>query len=573
MADTLAMDLSVSGLASGFDWKSLVSQIADVDRAPERSLLSDQNTLQQRNNAFGSMVTQLGVFRNAVTALKSPDLFNVRSATLTDDTAASASAATGAIQGSFTFNFTQLATASKLTGSAGVGRALSTTNNVSGLVLGDAGFASAISAGNITVNGRQVAVATTDTLQQVFDKISAATGGVVTGSYNAATDKISLTSSGGEIVLGSAADSSNFLQVARLNNNGSGTITSAAELGSVRLASALSAANFATAISDGGAGAGKFKVNGVEITFSASDKVSDVVKRINDSAAGVNASFDAVNDRFTLINKTTGDLGVGLEDVTGNFLAASGLSTGVLQRGKSLIYTVNGGGPLTSQSNTITDASSGLTGLTVTALKEGGTTTVSVGADTSRIKTAITNFITEYNGVQSLIDSQTASSTDAKGKVTAGILASDSDANSVASQLRTLVYSQASGLSGVLKHLESLGIVTNSTDNSVKLDDSAKLDSALANNLGDVAALFSSSTDGIAVKLDAYLEKTIGEGGSLLTRQTNLTKQSTDIDAQIVLLEKNVQVHSDQLTAQFVAMETAQAQITQQLQYLSRSFP
>ena len=564
------MDLSVSGLASGFDWKSLVEQLADVERAPQTQLLSEQNKLQQRNNAYGSIVTQLGVLRNRVSALKSPDLFNARTAAVGDSSVASASGSTGAVQGSFAFNFLQLATASKLTGSNGAGLALSASNDVSALVLSNAGFSSSVSAGDFTVNGKRVSIATTDTLQQVFDKISTATGGTVTGSYNASTDKISLASAA-QIVLGSAADSSNFLQVARLNNNGTGTIDSSSELGTVQIARALSAGNFATAVSDGG-GAGKFRINGAEISFTVGDKVADVLKRINDSAAGVTASFDAVNDRFTLVNKTTGDLGVALEDVSGNFLAASGLSAGALQRGKSLIYTVNNGGTLTSQSNTITEASSGLAGLTVTALKEGGSTSVTVGSDTSKIKTAINDFITEYNGVQSRIDSLTASSTDAKGKVTAGILASDTDANDVASQLRSLAYAQVSGLGGTLKRLESLGIATNSKDNTLKLEDSTKLDAALANNQIGVSNLFSDPTYGIGTQLDAYLERTIGDDGSLLTRQTNLTKQSQSIDTQIALLEKNVQVHKEQLTSRFVVMESAQAQVNRQLQYLSKYF-
>ena len=564
------MDLSVSGLASGFDWKTLVDQLVQVERAPQTQLLSEQNLLQQRNNAYGSILTQLGVLRNRISALKSPDLFNTRAASVGDSSVASASASTGAVQGSFAFNFLQLATASKLTGSSGVGRALNASNDVSGLVLSNAGFASGVSAGDFTVNGKRVSIVTTDTLQQVFDKISAATGGTVTGGYDSSTDRISLNS-GAEIVLGSAADSSNFLQIARLNNNGTGTVASSSQLGSVQVAHALSAANFTTAVSDGG-GAGKFRINGAEILFTASDKTADVLKRINDSAAGVTASFDSVNDRFTLVNKTTGDLGVALEDVSGNFLAAAGLSTGALQRGKSLLYTVNNGGTLTSQSNTITEASSGLAGLTVTALKEGGSTTVTVGSDTSNIKTAINDFITQYNGVQSLIDSQTASSTDAKGKVTAGILASDSDANDMARQLRTLAYGQVSGLTGTVKRLESLGIATNSKDNTLKLEDSTKLDAALANNLNDVSKLFTDPTSGIAAQLDTFLERTIGDNGSLLTRQTNLTKQSQGIDAQIAALESNVQVHKQELTSQFVAMETAQSRINQQLQYLTKSF-
>jgi hypothetical protein len=42
----------------------------------------------------------------------------------------------------------------------------------------------------------------------------------------------------------------------------------------------------------------------------------------------VGISYDRITDRFTLTNKVTGNLGVAMEDVTGNFLAAAGLTTG-----------------------------------------------------------------------------------------------------------------------------------------------------------------------------------------------------------------------------------------------------
>ncbi len=52
-------------------------------------------------------------------------------------------------------------------------------------------------------------------------------------------------------------------------------------------------------------------------------------------------------------------------------------------------------------------------GLSVTALAEGAAT-VSVSTDTAKIKTAINDFLTEYNKTQSGIDTQTASTTDAR---------------------------------------------------------------------------------------------------------------------------------------------------------------
>src|SRR5262245_34190705 len=140
------MDLGLAGLASNFDWKSLVEQLTEVERAPERRLRSGQNVLEQRNNAYGSIFTQLSVLKSRVDALKDPALFNSHVATVGDSTVASASATTSAAAGVYTFNVTQLATASTRQGTANAGAALNASNDVSSLVLSNAAFGTAITA-------------------------------------------------------------------------------------------------------------------------------------------------------------------------------------------------------------------------------------------------------------------------------------------------------------------------------------------------------------------------------------------------------------------------------------------
>jgi flagellar hook-associated protein 2 len=564
------MDLGLSGLVSGLDWRTLVDKLADVERVPANRLRAEQTTLQQQNTAYTTLKTQLSELQNRVTLLQDPGFFDSRQAAASDAALASAVAGVSAALGAYSFNFIQLATAARQMGAPGAGSSLNATNDVSGLVLSEAAFASSITGGTFTVNGRQLTIATANTLQEVFDKISVATSGAVTGSYNAATDRITL-SSAGPIVLGSATDSSNFLQVTRLHNNGTGTISSAAELGVIRQSASLTTANFATAISDGGAGAGEFRINGVAITFAETDSVAAVLKRINDSTAGVAASYDTVSDRFVLTNKTTGDMGIALEDVTGNFLAATGSTGGTLERGQNLRYTVNGGSELISQSNTITEASSGVAGLSVTATAA-GTATVTVSSDTAKIKQAITDFLTEYNKVQSVIDAQTASTTDAKGKVTAGLLANDSEASAIASQLRRLVTDQIPGVEALLKRLDDLGIVSNGNDNTLKLDDEAKLDAALGEKLTAVRSLFADSAQGLAVKLNSYLDRLVGDDGALPGKQDKLTRAASAIDTQIADLERLVQANRERMISSFIAMETAQSQINQQLQFLQQRF-
>lgn len=562
------MDLSISGLASGMNWKSIVSQLAEVERAPEKLLQTEQSTINTRNKAYADINTDLSTLQTKNASLKDASLFTKRTAESSDSAVATATAGDGTALGSYVIQVSQLAKAATYKGAGGLSSPISSSSDVSAVILGTAGFGSDFKEGNFTINGKQISLKSTDTLQSVFDQISTVTDGSVTAAYDSTTDKITLTSSS-NIVLGSAADTSNFLQLTNLNGNSSTSITSSAVLGGINLNRALSTANFTTAINDGGSG--EFTINGVSITYSSSQTVADVIKSINNSSAGVSAAFDASNGQFVLTNKTTGDVGITVQDVKGNFVTASGLKSGTLTNGQNLIYTINGGGELVSQSNTISDTSSGIAGLSVTALKT-GSSTVTISTDTTQIEQAIKDFVTEYNAVQGKIDTYTASSTDSSGKVTAGVLAGESDASDIATSLRKITYNPSTSSTGLIKSLDDLGITTGGTDNNLTITDETKLTDALKNNLEAVQNLFSNSTSGLSVKLADYFDKTIGDDGTLVTKQSNLTKQADDINTQIADQEKRVQDYIDQMNSEFIAMETAQQNYKSQLQYLQQNF-
>src|ERR1041384_3376975 len=110
------MDLGVSGLASGFDWRTFVDKMIEVQRAPEQRLQAEQNTIELKKNAYGSIKTQLAVLQGRLTALKDPGLFDARTAASSNTAIASVTAAVGAPQGTFSFEITQLAAAAKLNG-------------------------------------------------------------------------------------------------------------------------------------------------------------------------------------------------------------------------------------------------------------------------------------------------------------------------------------------------------------------------------------------------------------------------------------------------------------------------
>jgi flagellar hook-associated protein 2 len=563
--------IQLAGLASGIDWTTLVNELVAAERAPETQMQNQQSQIQQKNGIWQTAGTELTALQKSVTTILGADFFNSRTTSVSDSSVATATAAATAAVGTYQFNISKLASDASQQGATAPAKTLSSTNDVSGVVLGTAGFANTPTAGTFTVNGKTITIATTDTLQSVFDQISSATAGAVTASYSSSSDAISLSSSS-PIVLGSATDTSNFLQVAKLYNNGMSLVTSTSALGGVNLGANMAGSNLATAITDGGGGNGAFTINGVTINFnSSSDSINDVLARINNSAAGVTATYDAVNDRFTLTNRTTGDVGISLQDGTGNFLAATGLLGGSLQRGTDLQYSINSGGTLTSQSNVITSDSSGLTGLTVTA-QNTGPVSVTVASDTSTISSAITGLITNFNAVENYLSSQTTITPGSGGTVTAGALAGDSSATGLEEDLRQIINATLPQLSGTVESLDDLGIVSNSKDDTLAVSSTSTLSTALASSLSAIQTLFTDPTNGLATKLNTYLTAALGTTGTVATSESTLTTESADITKSISTLEAKISLDQTNLTNEFVAMETAESTINQQKQYLTQYF-
>jgi flagellar hook-associated protein 2 len=265
-------------------------------------------------------------------------------------------------------------------------------------------------------------------------------------------------------------------------------------------------------------------------------------------------------------------VGISVQDVTGNFLAATGLSSGSLQHGKNLLYTLNGGTQqIVSQSNTIGSASSGITGLSLSA-QSTGTTSVSVTPDVTTISTAIQKFVTDYNTVQSYVASQQAVTTAADGTVTAGTLTGDSNTTDIATSLRSLISSveNSTGTSGAVTQLADLGFQTNGNDNTIALSNSSTLTSMLTSHMSDVQALFSHATGGLAVQINNYVTNTTGASGSLPARTSDLTQENSDISTQISNLETKITNDTDQWNSEFQSMETAESQTNQELTYLEQ---
>lgn len=80
---------------------------------------------------------------------------------------------------------------------------------------------------------------------------------------------------------------------------------------------------------------GSFQVNGETIAVNAGDDLNGVITRINQSAAGVTATFDALAERIEFVQDTVGDAPtIDLSGDTSNFLTATKLSAAAVLPGK-----------------------------------------------------------------------------------------------------------------------------------------------------------------------------------------------------------------------------------------------
>jgi flagellar hook-associated protein 2 len=566
--------IQISGLLSNsaFDWKSVVDQLIQADSAPINALTAQKSANADKTTALANLKTSFVELQDSLQAIRANDLFAMRN--VSSDTAGTtwnSNSANGAAVGSYKFDVQQLATATRLRGAADLGQGLAATNDVHGVTLATLPTATAVTAGTFTVNGQQVTVALTDSLQDVFDHIAAATGNEVTGSYDATTDTVALAGASGEVILGASNDTSNFLQVMKLANNGTANIASSSSLGTVQAASPLASAGLKTAVTAvDGQGNGSFTINGVAIGYNVNtDSLGAVLSRINRSGAGVTATYDAAGDRVSLVNATTGDTGLSVTDSAGGLLAALGVTgtDGTLTRGKNALFTVNDGPVLSSASNTLAAGSHGITGLSVT-VNSATTQTVTVASDTGSMQSAVQTFLDKFNAAQDLVDASTKVTVNG-GAVTTSVLSGNQEVQSWATQLRSLAFDAISGLGGTVQRLDHLGIDFDSTSGHLVIKDSDKLATALAERPDDVQAFFLTPNTGMVSKMFTYLTKVISLDGA---QQSRLTQASSDLDDQIATLQSRLDNERTQLTNSFIHMLDAQSAAQSQNQALTNAF-
>src|SRR5689334_6365158 len=146
---------SISGLASGVQWRDLVDQIMAAETSQKLTPVTDKkDTAQKRFDAWGSFSSLVAKFRDATKALRDGSAFgtfkvDASASASTGRALVSATASATATPGNYTVEVDDVARANKLSGN----------------IVASATTALGLS-GEFAVNGRVVTVAAGDTLAQ-----------------------------------------------------------------------------------------------------------------------------------------------------------------------------------------------------------------------------------------------------------------------------------------------------------------------------------------------------------------------------------------------------------------------
>lgn len=577
---TSASGIQFTGLASGLDTKALIDAMLRADQSRLDALKTRQTAATNQVSAIGTLKSKFAALDAKLQALRFASQILTNKA-VTDVTGPlTASADSTAVAGSFKVTISRLASATQRTG----GAAISDQTISLSSPLSSAGLALTPTTGKFTVNGVQIDASAFTTLQQFLDAITNSAAGVTAEGYDA-TGAASTTNVVGirlrntngsttAITVGTAGDTSNFLRAVKLDVavQSADRIQSTTTLGRLSTTAPLSSARLATPVS----GSGDFSINGVAISWAATDSLQALISRINTSAANVTASYDQVADRLVLTSKATGAQSITVADGTGTLAAQLRLTNGAgaTEAGglnaQFSIDTVAGGAVQTSASNTVTGV---VPGVTLNLAQVTATpVTVTVSSDATKPLAAAKEFVTAFNDVLDYLRAN--SKPDDKGNP--GLFQGDLSVRMAMDQLRTMATSAVSGLSGPYKSLADLGITTGKvgssvgTTNSLVLDE-AKFTSALETNAQAAYDLMNNTapgSEGVFTNLRNYVSKSTMPQGLIQVMSNAATTRGTDLTQEINRQQERLDRKRQLLQAQFARMESALAQIQAQGQRL-----
>ena len=298
---------------------------------------------------------------------------------------------------------------------------------------------------------------------------------------------------------------------------------------------------FNAATKDTAINQGDLVINGE--TFDTTNKTYEQLATEITAKTGMNAAVEQVgSDSYRLVIKSE-------ETGLDNKLTISGAAADVLN--------FNGTDPITGTTNHILEAKNlnakvdGVTydvasnsitvdGLKITANKE-GTSTINVVEDTTEVETQMQNFITKYNELVALVDSE-AYNADSK-------IADKSAIRDIVNQIKTKLFGSY-GENGD-KSVFNFGIEL-AKDGGLSLD-SKKFNEAVQNDIAGLKDLFLGSAEnkGLGTLLKETLDEMKFSGGVLNTYESSMTSREKTLNDEKDKAEEALNKKYELLALQF----------------------
>ncbi|HLK13875.1 MAG TPA: flagellar filament capping protein FliD [Fimbriimonadaceae bacterium] len=508
--------ISFSGIVSGLDTSSIITQLLALDKAPINALQTQIQNIQTQEGAIQQLQSLVQAVGADMQALSTSNAFTTVTGNSSNTSVATLTTTSGAAAGTYNLKITQLAQAEKIVSAAQAD--LTTGLNQTG---------------TFVLNGHAIDVVASDSLTTIAQKINSAGAGVTASVINggAGSAYMSLTSSN--------TGAANAMQLSDLSGtvmNSLGLIGSTAAIRQPITNGALSS-QFSSATSPVGTllGAstppsGNITVNGINVAVNfATDSLQTIASNINSAGTGATASVQTV----TANGKTSYQLQI-TGASTPTFADPNGLlgGLGVLQNNygdelvpaKDAAYSLDNVN-LTSPTNTVTSA---IPGATITLLSgtnaSPGLSTLSLSTDTSGIGQKISTFVSDYNSVVNFVAQQSQLNT---STFQTGPLFGDFTTEQVMSQLGGMLFKNVPGLSGSMTNLAALGFSLDKSNN-LQLNQTT-LNTALSTNPSAAAAVFAATGTSTSTNLSyiASTAKTAATGNPMMVNVTQIATKGS----------------------------------------------
>lgn len=215
-------------------------------------------------------------------------------------------------------------------------------------------------------------------------------------------------------------------------------------------------------------------------------------------------------------------------------------------------YSVDGFA-LTSASNKVTGVIGGIT----LNLQTVGSADLTLSRDTAKITDSAKELVDAYNVLQSTLNNLGSNE-----------LEGDSTVRSLVSQLRSVINTAPTGLTGNYTTLFSVGISTDATNGNLKFD-AVDFEAALDADFNGVADLFSNNNQGYAFRFEALAATMTEANGLIDSRQDSLKGRISDIQDKQDNFEYKLGLREKALRAQYASLDSLIGSLNSTSRYLS----